>query len=289
MSKDIRFLNKKEVEDLGLKAYTSDEIIREIDNGSFNKIAVLKIGHYLDQSMYTIFATKQYDIAHNTMEVNENEKYIKFNEIKEGKKGICFWSYKGKDTSHYRNFLSNLGDDKGSKYLIMPYTLSSNNAGDYDCKANIESSNNIDDFFVKMKDDFNMNPERYVIKYAWDDKTEKYPYPNSMFPAVVEKNHSNCAFLISEFGYFDIKDFPRGAVDMFKYFKSIPQKGEEKELNDSVNHGNNSKAVAMLHDEYKDSLKEYFNQFKTKELQENDKVYCYVAKLEYPYVIFDAE
>ena len=89
----------------------------------------------------------------------------------------------------------------------------------------------------------------------------------------------------NEIGYFDMKGI--NTSDIFQSYFSILQDGKEHALNTSIK-GMNSKAVAKIKDDCnRESLKEYLKQFKSKELESNDEIIIYIAKLQYPYVIFE--
>lgn len=272
---------KKQASNLKLIPYNAEKILAELEKGNLDRIAVLKIGSYLSQNLYTVAATKQYDIAHNRLEVDENEHKVYVKPIENSETGICFWAYSGKNTTHYQTFLS--AANKEPKYLLLPFTNSKLMAGNDDNPyTNINSIEDMTDFFVNMKEDFHKFPQNYVKSYKWDQNSEPVDYPETMFPSVVNKNRSNCAFLISEIGYFDMKGINKSEI--FQSYISILQNGSEHALNNSIK-GMNSKVTGLIKDEYKENLKEYLKQFKSKELGANDEIIMYIAKLKYPYVI----
>lgn len=236
---------------------------------------------YASNLKYTILATKQYDIAHNRLEVDENEHKLYVKPIENNEIGICFWAYSGKNTTHYQTFLS--AANKEPKYLLLPFTNSKLMAGNDDDNpyTNINSIEDMTDFFVNMKEDSYKSPQNYVKSYKWDQNSEPVDYPETMFPSVVNKNRSNCAFLISEIGYFDMKGINKSEI--FQSYISILQNGSEHALNNSIK-GMNSKVTGLIKDECKEDLKEYLKQFK-RELEPTDEIIMYIAKLQYPYII----
>lgn len=147
--------------------------------------------------------------------------------------------------------------------------------------TNINSIEDMTDFFVNMKEDSYKSPQNYVKSYKWDQNSEPVDYPETMFPSVVNKNRSNCAFLISEIGYFDMKGINKSEI--FQSYISILQNGSEHALNNSIK-GMNSKVTGLIKDECKEDLKEYLKQFK-RELEPTDEIIMYIAKLQYPYII----
>lgn len=277
------FLQTEDLEELGLVRKSKTDFIRIVENGDLDRIAICGFGDYLDQSAITILRTKQYDISHNTLIVNEES--IEISERKDKDKGICFWAYGRAETELYRNYLSK--NNQLPKYLIMPYVLNDkyakSNSGKENHKRNQEIFNlkegeSIEAFYEDMRKSFENNRiNSFALGYALNKKDvdnkrgRKYKYPERMFPSIINKDRKSVAFLISEIGYIDE---PIKIQDLYPYFTSNTNNPLNKTLN-----GQNNVACAELSD--KEGL---IDRIKNNCYEDNGIMFL-LAKIEYPYIV----
>ncbi len=300
-------LTKKDLIACGIPGKTHTDMKKMIEEGLLDRVVFIKLGHYLDQVPTTILKTKQYDIEHNYLYVDDAD-HILVSSLEERPSdkemtGVCFWAFNRSgdgDIKTYREFLSEAHTYKGPRYAIMPYTPSKK----YASKGKVGSSSvaddkldpldgeTMEDFFVRMRgyyaDEMKYarelkanngmaNSGNYAFGYSFDhqDTTICYPYPSSMYPEVISKSAKNNALLISEFYYMDASLHNKSLYESFM--------SHTNKLVGTTLKGQNSKCCASLIESGKEVLLDHLGE--CKDLKDNDAVDYILAKLEYPYII----
>ncbi len=307
------------IDEINIQGKTAQDLIKFVQDGLLDRIAICKFGHYLSQSPMTILQTKCFDIKNNILNYRNEEKH-EINITSTGDSnlsgpGVCFWAFSATDTKTYSDFLSGDSSYQGPRYVIMPYTPSpvyaksakddvytQSREEDWDNRAN----KTLDDFFKDMTECFKkshgkvqnaasfeelIKNDNFAFGYGYDrgaiNKKEAKEYPNNMFPEIVSKrskqlkNKSNNAFLISEISYIDAKI--NDILELSDFFITHTGKNLRTTLR-----GQNSRCCAKLIDEKKQAFINFLNDHSRplqKDSEENPHINFIIARLEYPYVI----
>ncbi|MGI6560351.1 MAG: hypothetical protein ACOX2H_03365 [Saccharofermentanales bacterium] len=187
----------QEVEKLGIKKISIRDLISQ---GDLNRLTYFKMGGYHNQSIYTIMATKSYDIG----------------------KGYCYWALKNPNNAKKVKKFIDTGSFTGKEvpnqtnqshyYVIIAFTDSNASVGEKDTELDIKNGEDIYDFYERLKN--NNNIDNYIMKI--NDKAEKSgdsklkrigivkrsdfenPYPSDRFP---EDGNRSMAYLFDKFYY----------------------------------------------------------------------------------------
>lgn len=173
-------LKKEDMERCGVEGMDLRELVSLAENGELDRIALCQFGHYLDQSPVTILTTKCYDIKRNKM-ITGQDGFKIVSDAEEGK-GICFWAFKRKPQDAEK-YLSE--DNKGPKYVIMPYTTSASyKDGEKDinlkkkAKADLNpyDGESMEQFFQRMWESYKTKEKKVKKLFEkfeeWDKKAE---------------------------------------------------------------------------------------------------------------------
>ncbi len=165
-------LKKEDLERCGVHGKDIKELISWIEEGKLDRIAICDYGHYLDQSPVTILSTKNYDIKHNSMMLQDGEVRIN-KKVKEEMPGICFWAFQGLNEQTVTQFLAE--ENQQPKYVIMPYTTSKaykDGGSDKELtkKAyvdlNLQDGEDLDVFFERMRGCYEKHEKRSKNKIS---------------------------------------------------------------------------------------------------------------------------
>lgn len=285
-----------EMDACGLKPITPAELADKALNGDFDRIIVSKFGGYLSQSVKTILTTKNYDIQHNKLKDLMGLDI----DTKRGESGtgICFWALRRLDIASGRDLLSNHGTDKGPRYAFLPYAPSDKKPKGIDKgklldrwgRLNPLDNEDISAFKKRLCGFFSgeNQDEHFAFGYADNEhdiktdpknkKKRRQPYPQDMFPEVIEMTEINKALLISDFWYV-----PASYEDLSSFYmlyESRNANGTPGKLDERLARGQNCHSTAKLYDNSREKLASFFSKY-----QENGCTSFLVAKLEYPYII----
>ena len=165
-------LKKEDLERCGVHGKDIKELISWIEEGKLDRIAICDYGHYLDQSPVTILSTKNYDIKHNSMVLQDGEVRIN-KKVKEEMPGICFWAFKGLNEQTVTQFLEE--ENQQPKYVIMPYTTSKaykDGGSDKELTKkeyvdlNLQDGEDLDVFFERMRGCYEKHEKRSKNKIS---------------------------------------------------------------------------------------------------------------------------
>ncbi|MCD7751270.1 MAG: GIY-YIG nuclease family protein [Lachnospiraceae bacterium] len=284
----MKELTKETLKNCGLKEKSVLDMAKQ---GDLDCFVVSKFGAYYYQSPVTILETKTYDIMHNSLEKKEtlDIKIIPKEEGEYDTDGICTWALERLNPDTVRSILDK-GGEKRSRYAILPYTMSKNNAKsnliDLDPsvsqKLNRWNDETMEDFFERMKSYYGTDMAKKIFADGYTGRKkhfEGHNYPETAFPEIISKytglgNPRSCrALLISGFyypkEYFDIKDF-------YKYFLNYTGTELNLTLQSQCSH-----ALPNIKENMRYNLVEWL----AKTGESKEMVSCIIARLEYPYVI----
>lgn len=173
------FINPKN--DPDSKNFTEISLKNLLTQNEFNRGALICTGNYTNRDLYSIMASKIWDI---------------------NKCGFCFWSYKyikkDKTITSSQTFLNEVS---GAKYLIMTYTA--NNRYAQSGALSISDTESIDAYLKRIRTaNFNQYKNSCITEYK-DYNTDKWkPYPQTMFPSIIAESSDEIpAYLISDLFY----------------------------------------------------------------------------------------
>lgn len=148
---------------------------------TLKRSAIILSGGYMEQDIYSIMASKIYDIEQNN---------------------FCFWAHRYFNKPLLKKIVYNFfNETDGDKYLIMTYTPNETYMqGDALNKKNDEPINL---YHARMWDAISHSSNSYIKEYKYFNDNTWLQFPDTMFPAVVSNDASNqgVAYLISEFSY----------------------------------------------------------------------------------------
>ncbi|MDU5560600.1 hypothetical protein [Anaerococcus vaginalis] len=137
--------------------------------------ALLKVGNYYEQDIYTIMQTKMYDIKNV---------------------GYCLWTFGSISLIETIEESARFLEDNGAKYVIMPLTEStSKGRGIEQSMLNGES---IEEYDERMRSTLNAN--RHANNIILPRTRKMLNYPTELMPEIVSgTKNENAAYVFSDF------------------------------------------------------------------------------------------
>ena len=151
------------------------------EQNTLKRSAIISSGGYLEQDIYSIIASKIYDIEQNN---------------------FCFWAHRYFNAAPMKKIVYNFFNaTHGDKYLIM--TCTHNKKYEQGNTLNIENNEPINLYHDRMWDAISHSSNSYIKEYKYFNDNIWLQFPDTMFPAIVSNDASNqgIAYLISEFSY----------------------------------------------------------------------------------------
>ncbi|WP_261063853.1 hypothetical protein [Streptococcus mitis] len=184
-----------EAKEMGMERISIKELI---SNGNIKRLTYFKMGSYLNQTIKTILATKNYDIK---------------------KLGYCYWSlqrpnnYKKVkrfiDTGSFKN--EPCKDDstfQSEYYVIIDTTDSKSYAGKRNTNLELKKGETVSEFYKRLQR--NINSYINEINYSKGNdhsitivKSSSFEqkYPQELFPEIIRSDGKNMAYLFAELYY----------------------------------------------------------------------------------------
>ena len=192
----------QDVKKFGIENISIKELI--IDN-KLKRISYFKMGGYHNQSIYTILATKTFDIS----------------------RGYCYWALKNPNDSEKVNRFINTGSfkdtmqeisDQQPYYVLIAFTDSNARIGKKDTLLDIGREESVEDFFIRMKSNIeqyiqNINTEVIRLRENGLKKELKLigivegsgidkNYPSDRFPEIVDiEGNNSMAYIFDKLYY----------------------------------------------------------------------------------------
>lgn len=193
----------KDVRELGLEKISIKKLISD---DKINRLSYFKMGGYHNQSIYTILATKAFDIN----------------------KGYCYWALKNPNNSEKVNRFISTGSfneekmkeisDQQDYYVLITFTGSNACIGRKDTPLDIGTDESIDDFFLRIKHNIkkyiqNINSEVIKLRESGGKDNLKLvglvkssgidaSYPADKFPEIVDiEGNKSMAYIFEKLYY----------------------------------------------------------------------------------------
>ena len=246
----IKYFPKELKNLVGIKANSLQNIIY---HENFRRGAMILSGGYAQQNVYSIMASKLYDIK---------------------QEGFCFWAHRYIKSSQGLENVSHFFECEGDKYLFMTYTYDKTYAGQD--RLSIMEGESINHYYTRMWNTVKNDSEIFYVKEYKFYKNGNYnKYPDGMFPEIIlngDGNESGVAYLISEFSYLtesiELKD-------LCGFFKQYTQKDG---LSPNCNFCNRPNHRLI-------ELKEMPNLLLPDKIEETGGITYVIAKHKYPYIV----
>lgn len=261
--------NKLTVSNLKKLGMEKISIKNLISNNQLDILSLFKMGRHNYQSIYTILATKLYDID----------------------RGYCYWALKNPNNAEkVKNFIMT-GEFKENKvkkddfrlapyYVLITFTDSMNSTGDKDTKLDIGKEETTQTFFDRLKDNYKSYIEEINddIKLKRKQKVNsklkiigevKYsdidnPYPSDRFPEIINiEGNKSMAYVFDKLYYStekinDISEIfeqvkmndEKGKFDMKSNQSNFFLKLQNKKIENIIDTENVQYIVARVHPKY---------------------------------------